>query len=148
MGNHFHLLCHTPKGNLDQVMHSFLRSTSIKINNRNKDASHSWNGRYKWSMINSQAHYYQVYRYIYQNPVRAGICHRVQDYPFTTFRCTRLPIHSSLTFTFGGEEGELIWLNQIYLKEDIDLIKLGLKKHQFDINKRKINLFNRLSLPG
>ncbi|MFP5387648.1 MAG: transposase, partial [Bacteriovoracia bacterium] len=32
MGNHFHLLCHTPKGNLDQIMQHLLRLTTVKIN--------------------------------------------------------------------------------------------------------------------
>lgn len=45
MGNHFHLLCHTPNGNLDQIMQVFLRSTSIKINLQAKSINHLWGGK-------------------------------------------------------------------------------------------------------
>ena len=147
MGNHFHLLCHTPNGNLDQIMQRFLRSTSIKINMKSNMINHVWGGRYKWSLIESQTHYFQVYRYIYQNPTRVGICERVEDYPYSTLRPCPLPIHSFIPFSFGGLEGELLWLNEKYEKEDQELIKLGLRKSQFDVSQRKLKAFNKLSLP-
>jgi putative transposase len=147
MGNHFHLLCHTPNGNLDQIMQVFLRATSIKINLQAKSINHLWGGRYKWSLIESKAHYYQVYRYIFQNPVRAGICKRVEEYPYSTLKEAIFPIHSSISMSFGGSEGELIWLNEHFDKEDEELIKLGLRKYQFDVSQRNLKAFNRLSLP-
>lgn len=147
MGNHFHLLCHTPKGNLDQIMQRLLRTTSVKINIRNKAINHVWGGRYKWSLIESQTHYFQVYRYIYQNPLRAGICNRVEEYPYSTLKPNPLPMHTFIPLSFGGVEGELHWLNERYDKEDLELIKLGLRKSQFDVSQRKLKAFNKLSLP-
>lgn len=147
MGNHFHLLCHTPKGNLDEVMRSFLRMSSVRINLRAGGINHLWGSRYKWSLIESQNHYYQVYRYVFQNPVRAGICDRVEDYPYSTIKEVPFPIHSSIPLSFGGKEGELHWLNERYNRKDEELIKLGLRKHQFDVNQRKLRAFNRLSGP-
>ena len=49
--------------------------------------------------------------------------------------------------SFGGAEGELCWLNENYSKEDEDLIRLGLRKHQFDISQRRVKAFNKLSVP-
>jgi putative transposase len=149
MGNHFHLLCHTPLSNIDECMHSFLRSVSIEINRLAQKQNHLWSGRYRWSLINSQRHYYQVYRYIYQNPIRAKIVSNVQDYPWTTLgKQLSFPIHSTVPMTFCGEEGELIWLNEKYEEEDLNLIKLGLRKHQFDLGQRKFKAFNKLSVPS
>ena len=148
MGNHFHLLCHTPKANLDLIMQRFLRTTSVKVNMKSKSINHLWGGRYKWSLIDSQAHYFQVYRYILQNPLRAKICRRVEDYPYSTLKETSLPLHTFIPMTFGGAEGELLWLNELYDSEDEKLIKLGLRKFQFDVNKRKLQSFNKLSLPA
>ena len=147
MGNHFHLLCHTPKGNLDQIMQHFLRLTTVKINQRSRTINHLWGGRYKWSLIESQTHYFQVYRYIYQNPVRAGICGKVEDYPFSTLKDVPIPLHSFIPMSFGGHEGEILWLNERYKKEDEEIIKLGLRKQQFDVSKRNLSSFNKLSLP-
>jgi putative transposase len=141
MGNHFHLLCHTPKGNLDLIMMNFLRTTAQRMHTR-------WDRRYKWSLIDSQTHYYQVYRYIFQNPVRIGLCNRVEDYPYSTLNDVPLTLHSLIPMSFGGKEGELIWLNEKYEKEDEVLIKLGLRKHQFDVTQRKVKAFNKLSVPN
>jgi REP element-mobilizing transposase RayT len=148
MGNHFHLLCHTPKGNLDQIMHIFLRMTSLKINSHAQNINHLWGNRYKWSLIESQTHYFQVYRYIFQNPIRAGICKKVEDYPYTTLKNTTIPMHTFIPLSFGGAEGELLWLNEKYDQEDETLIKLGLRKYQFDVSQRKLKAFNKLSLPN
>lgn len=147
ISNHFHLLCHTPDGNLDIIMRNFLRQTSIKINHRANSINHLWGGRYKWSLIESQNHYFQVYRYIFQNPIRAKLCEKVEDYPYSTLKGTQLPLHSFIPLSFGGHEGELHWLNERYETEQEELIRTGLRKSHFDVCKRKLNAMNRLTLP-
>lgn len=148
MGNHFHLLCHTPQADLDQIMQKFMRSVSMTITRRARSQNHLWGGRYRWSIIESQTHYYQVYRYIYQNPLRARIVSKVEDYPYSTLKPVPFPVHSFVPLSFAGMEGELLWLNERYDQEDVELIKLGLRRHQFDVSRRKIKAFNRLSLPS
>ncbi len=147
MGNHFHLLCHTPKGNLDEIMRDLLRNTTKQIHLRAGQQNHLWGGKYKWSIIESQTHYFQVYRYIYQNPLRAGLCRRVEDYPYSTLKDVPIPLHTFVPMSFAGREGELHWLNEKYDSEDEALIKLGLRKQQFDVSQKKLKAFNRLSLP-
>ena len=144
MGNHFHLLCHTPKANLDQIMQRFLRSTSIKINSQSKTINHLWGGRYKWTLIDSEFYYFQVYRYIYQNPIRAKICERVEDYDYSTLINSVLPVRKLTGPPFDKEENKLAWLNEKYSEEDQGLIRLGLRKHQFDVSQRKKSTFNKL----
>lgn len=141
MGNHFHLLCHTPHSNIDEAMHFFMRSTAVALRIR-------WETRYRWSLISSQSHYYQVYRYIMQNPVRAKIVNRVEDYQFSTLKTTvPFPLHSSIPMSFGGHEGEIHWLNEKLEQEDETLIKLGLRRYQFDVSQKKLKAFSKLSLP-
>lgn len=148
MGNHFHLLCHTPKSNIDECMHLFMRSTAIQIYSKVKNVNQLWEGRYRWSLIDSQRHYYQVYRYVYQNPLRANIVDKVEQYPFSTLRSNLpFPLHSCVPMSFGGMEGELHWLNERYDLEDLKLIKLGLKKSQFHLDKKKLKALNKLSVP-
>lgn len=140
MGNHFHLLCHTPKANLDQIMQRFLRSTSIKISSRSKTMNHLWGGRYKWTLIDSEIYYYQVYRYIYQNPLRAKVCERVEDYKFSTLIDSELPVQKLTGNSFKNEEYKLAWLNEKYNEEDREVIRLGLRKKQFDVSQRNKNI--------
>ena len=148
MGNHFHLLCHTPFENIDQCMHQFMRGTSVDVNQRLKSKNSLWDGHYRWSVIRSQTHYFQVYRYIYQNPVRAELVERVEEYQFSSLkRDLPFPLHTNVPISFCGEEGELLWLNEKYQEEDLSLIKLGLRKSQFDLEKRKLKAFNKLSVP-
>lgn len=148
MGNHFHLLCHTPNENIDECMHYFMRSTAVRIYSRVNMVNHLWGGRYRWSLINSQRHYFQVYRYILQNPLRANIVNKVQDYPYSSLsQNLPFPLHSMIPMSFGGIEGELLWLNEKYDQEDVHLIQSGLRKSQFDLNKRKLKSFDKFSLP-
>lgn len=142
MGNHFHLLCQTPEKNIDEVMHFFLRTSSNRIGEH-----HSWT-RYKWSLIAAPSYYYQVYRYIYQNPVRAGLVQKVEHWPYSTLRAVAYPLHAHVPFSFGGEEGEKYWLNERYTPEDQKLIRLGLRKFQFDVGQRNLKNFERLTKPG
>lgn len=148
MGNHFHLLCHTPKENLDQIMHQLMRNTSQRIRRQSQTSSPLWGGRYRWSLIESQNHYHQVYKYIFRNPIRAKMVTKVEHYPFSTLNETPLPIHSYIPLSFAGEEGERLWLNEPFDKEAEGLIKLGLRKQYFDVNKRKLKIFNRLKVPN
>jgi putative transposase len=141
MGNHFHLLCHTPTKNIDEIMQFLLKSSSQKIGE-----SHIWT-RYKWSLISSPAHYYQVYRYIYQNPIRAGLVERVELWPYSSLKIVPFPLCTHVPMSFCGEEGERIWLNQRYSSEDQQLIRLGLRKFQFDVSQRNLNDFRKLTLP-
>jgi len=99
MRNHFHLICHTPKANIDEAMHSFHLRTSKAL-----CKGVLWEGRYKWSLIESNAHYYQVYRYIFQNPLRAKIVSCVEDYPFSTVVThPPFPLHSLYSDVFWRE---------------------------------------------
>jgi putative transposase len=109
--------------------------------------NHLWGGRYRWSLIQAQSYYYQVYRYIFQNPVRANLVKRVEQYQFSSLKEeVPFPLHTFIPMSFGGLEGEIQWLNQHYDEEDRQLIKLGLRKNQFDINRKKQKAFHdRLS---
>lgn len=143
MGNHFHLLCHTPRSNLDQAIQALLKLTSTQITRLASSPPGLWEGRYKWSMINSHTHYYHVYRYIFQNPLRANLVDKVEDYPFSTLKMeVPFPLHSFVPLSFGGHEGEIRWLNERFTEEDRQTIKLGLKQSQFDINQRQLKAFS------
>lgn len=146
MGNHFHLLCHTPQADLDQIMQKFMRRTSFAITRRAKSSNHLWGGRYKWSIIESQTYYYHVYRYIYQNPLRAFIVNHVGDYPYSSLKTVPFPLHTFIPLSFGGHEGELIWLNERFDKDQVELIKSGLRKYQFDINPRKLKVVGKVTI--
>jgi putative transposase len=144
MNNRFHLLCHTPDKNLDVIMHRFLRSTSRKINLKSQIPTSLWRSRYRWSLIEDQSHFIQVYRYIYQSPVREKLSEKVEDYPYSTLGPCRFSLGEAAP---GSSPLNLEWLNQIQNEESNEVLRLGLRKALFHIARRKLFLFQRLSLP-
>ncbi len=149
MGNHFHLLCHTPQGNIDQAMMSFMKRTSDEVNRRTHSINHLWGTRYKWSVIEARPYYYQVYKYIYQNPVRAKIVDKVEKYPYSSLvQKTPFPLHSFLPFAFGGTRGETAWLNDQFENEQQTAIRSGLKKGLFEVNRKSFENLLRITVPA
>lgn len=147
MGNHFHLICQTPNENLDEVMHLFLRNTSLLIQSEAKKNGSLWAPRYKWSLISTPTHYYQVYRYLFQNSLRAGLVEKVENYPYSSLKDVPFPLCTHVPLSFGGQTGENLWLNELYGPEEQKLIRLGLRKFQFDVSQRQVKSFMRLTVP-
>lgn len=148
MHNHFHLLVQTPQANLDQAMQLLMRNTAVRITKAAQLEKPLWGGRYKWSLIDNRGYYYQVYRYILQNPLRAGIVEKVESYPFSSLVSrVPFPLYSRLAIELGGEAAELAWLNERVDRENEVVIQRGLRHAQFDVNKKKMKLFEKLRWP-
>lgn len=147
MDNHFHLLASTPFSNLGGVMAYFMRETSKKANFDTKRINHLFGSRYKASLIEDFYHYFNVYRYVYQNPLRAGMVKSVESYPFNTVSILfgqspmALPIFPSI-FDFrdplmSDPEKALRWLNRIPNLSSDKAIGKGLKKSTFSLPIQK-----------
>ena len=69
--NHFHLVIQTPQPNLSRGMH-WLNSTYAGWFNRSrKRCGHLFQGRFKAFLIEKEAYFAEVLRYVVLNPVRA-----------------------------------------------------------------------------
>ncbi len=84
MSNHVHMLASTPEQNISEFMHSFMTITSKGLRDRSKRINHIYGGRYKWNLIQSPVYYAHCFKYIYLNPVRAGIAETAEQYPWST----------------------------------------------------------------
>ncbi len=128
MGNHYHMIIITPNGNLDLFMYEFNKRLSLKIRNQSGRINRIFGGRYKWCLIQSQNYFFNCYRYVYQNPIRAGIVERCEDYPFSTLRSViknvrfSVPVHDK--YGFKDDYG-VMWLNKKI--EDDDMLELRKK---------------------
>jgi len=141
MSNHAHLLISTPEKNLDSAMNYFLRETSRSINYVSKTCNHIYGGPYKWTLITEQRYYFNVLRYVYQNPVRAGMIERVEQYKFSSLPGLLGHQHLAFPVTPWNELGDwlfkdterfLEWLNTPVSEAHNSLIKVGLRKREFD----------------
>ena len=142
MSNHFHLLMTTPREDIGVVMKRFLESGTKTLNLISGRSGRIFGSRYHWSLVNSARYFRQVLKYVYRNPVRAGVCERVEDYEFSTLQglLGRSRLEMPLYFPFNevGFVGlpeepidQIDWFNQPFRKEVEVAIKSGLKQTEF-----------------
>ena len=72
MDNHFHLLPETPEANLSRAMQWLNVSYSVWFNRRHDRAGHLLQGRFKASIVEDDAGWQEVARYVHLNPVRVA----------------------------------------------------------------------------
>jgi len=88
MGNHYHLLVETPKANLAKGMRQLNGVYAQSFNRRHGRDGHLFQGRYGARLVQADEHLLGVVRYIVRNPLRAGICTRLDDWPWSSHAAT------------------------------------------------------------
>jgi len=86
MGNHYHLLMDTPRGNLSRAMKGLNTGYANWFKARHKIVGSVLQGRYHAVLVDGDAYLAQVCAYIHLNPVRAGIVERPEGYPWCSHR--------------------------------------------------------------
>lgn len=86
MSNHYHLLILTPNSNLDQFMYELNKNFSLKLRTESLMVNRMFGGRYKGCLIKNQNYLWNTWKYIFQNPIRANITDKVEDYPFGSLK--------------------------------------------------------------
>ena len=87
MPNHVHLLCTPCFGyNLAQIMHSLKSYTSNEANKILGRSGHFWQKEYFDRYIRNARHFAKVVAYIENNPVKARLCEKPEDWPFSSAR--------------------------------------------------------------
>lgn len=86
MTNHIHLLV-TPRqrASLPGMMQSLGRRYAGYVNATQERTGTLWEGRYRASVIDSEAYLFTCQRYIELNPVRAGLVRDPGAYPWSSF---------------------------------------------------------------
>jgi putative transposase len=91
MTNHVHLLI-TPQEeqSIGKAMQMLGRYYVQYYNYTYQRTGTLWEGRYKATLIDSEAYLLTCMRYIELNPVRAGMASHPSDYPWSSYRCNAL----------------------------------------------------------
>lgn len=137
MSNHFHLLISTPNANLDSVMRYWLSLFTYGIQRESHRRNHVLGARYNWSVLSNPVSLAYVYKYVARNPVRAGICARIEDYPYNSWNsldgdlAISEGIGSHWQFIPKVREDRLTWLNKPTPKELEALITRALRRKTF-----------------
>lgn len=97
MTNHVHLLI-TPNNedSISKVMQMLGRYYVQYFNYSYKRTGTLWEGRYKASLVDSEAFALTCYRYIELNPVRANMVTHPAEYPWSSYRQNALGLEDKL----------------------------------------------------
>jgi REP element-mobilizing transposase RayT len=104
MPNHVHLVLRTAEAPLDRFMQSLQQSYTQRFNRRYALVGHVFQGRYKALRCETDEYLVTLVRYVHQNPVRAGLVVRAEDYPYSGHRTYLTGLATELvdpTFVLG-----------------------------------------------
>ncbi len=87
MGNHYHLLVKTPRGNLGRAMRHINGVYTQKYNQRKHTDGALFRGRYKAILIDASSYLLEVSRYIHRNPVEMEkpLVEPLSEYPWSSY---------------------------------------------------------------
>lgn len=99
MGNHYHLAFETPEPTLSRGMKQLNGLYTQRFNRRHGRCGHLFQGRFHAVLVQKEAHFLELARYVVLNPVRAGLSRTASAWPWSSFRAT------------AGMEREPEWLD-------------------------------------
>ncbi|MBX2808549.1 MAG: transposase [Cellvibrionaceae bacterium] len=85
MSTHYHLLLRTPAGNLQRIMRHINGVYTQYYNRAEQRDGALFRGRYKAVLIDAQAHWHHLSRYIHRNPVDADSVEVLADYRWSSY---------------------------------------------------------------
>lgn len=143
MSNHFHMIASTPDANISKCMHQFMTRTSKALTKEGNRINETYAGRHFKCILAHQNYFLNAYKYVYRNPVAAGLCEKVEDYTYSTLRDRlshhhRVPLAEDSILTANRNQ-TLEWLNFAPHPEILNAFKEGLSGTHFKPRSSKID---------
>ncbi len=144
MSNHFHMMVRTPLENLDRFLRHFLTETARRIKYESSRINHIFGGRSSQTILDSAYSVAYVYKYVYRNPVRAGLASQVEAYRYSSLTQMvegryDIPLVEGVDRYWSliprSPEEKLRWLNLPTPKEQEILISRGLRGSHFRFSR-------------
>lgn len=85
MGNHIHLLIQEGTESLEQMFKRISGRFVYWYNVKYQRAGHLFQDRFKSEPVDTEEYFLTVLRYIHQNPTKAKLCTRVEDYRYSSY---------------------------------------------------------------
>lgn len=137
MSNHYHLIVSTPQINLSEAMAYFQREVSRDLNREGNRINQTFGSRYRPCLLNTEHYFLNAYKYVYQNPIRAGLVKTAEAYPYSTLHGLMgrahliIPVEED-TILFGGDLSlNLKWINNASSVEDSEAMRKALRREVF-----------------
>lgn len=85
MTNHVHMLLKTETEEIGDVVKRITLGYAQYHNVKNGRTGHLFQNRFKSEPVNTDEYFLVVLRYIHQNPIKAGIVKRIEDYRWSSY---------------------------------------------------------------
>ena len=85
MGNHVHLLMEFKKEPIEQAFKRIGSKYVYWYNVKYQRKGHLFQDRFKSEPVDDDPYFLTVIRYIHQNPVKAGLCKKVEEYKYSSY---------------------------------------------------------------
>ena len=86
MPNHYHLVVEGPRDSLSKAMHRVNGVYAQAFNVKYRRSGHLWGDRFALWQVRDEEHLRKAIAYVLDNPVRAGLCARAADWPWSGSR--------------------------------------------------------------
>mgnify|MGYP006418727329 CR=1 FL=1 len=134
MGNHYHILLTTPKGNLSEGMKYLNSKYAILFNKYRCKDGPVFKGRFKSMYVYNDRYIMNLTRYIHLNPVEAGVVVHPHQYIWSSY------------LDYVSEYSRFLWLNKDIVRE------MGYSDYEQYVNKgnneKIVEIFSKNSLPS
>jgi len=135
MHNHYHMLIRTPESNIDKFMYLFNKDFSEKLRSKSGYVNRMFGGNYHPSLITDDRYLQTAFRYVYQNPVRARMVGRAENYPYSTLffleRNIGTPFPIVLPEIFGQKINHSELSSTLLSEDEVLSIRKGFQKEKF-----------------
>lgn len=114
MGNHVHLLIHVQENNLEEVFKRIAGRYVYYYNVKYQRVGHLFQDRFKSEPVEDDSYLITVLRYIHQNPVKAKLCKKVEEYQYSSigeYFCNSEMIDAEFIFSMLPQEDFLVFNN-------------------------------------
>lgn len=133
MTNHYHLLIHTPEGNISRSMRHLNGVYTQRYNRSHHCDGQLFRGRYKSILIDADAYLLELVRYIHRNPLEAGM---VKDLSKNTWS-------SHPGYLSGSKKWD--WLHKNYILALFAKNKTeGIRRYKQFVSKETLEEINRI----
>ena len=119
MNNHAHILVevHSIK-ELGKYMHRLNTRYAIYYNKKYNRVGYVFRNRYQAEGIYTENSLYNCMKYIYNNPVKAGICKKPEDYKYSNYKNTPKTEDIEITFIDADNDEECEKFINDYLRDN------------------------------
>ena len=144
MNNHTHMLLETQ---LIEQLSKYMQRINTRYgkyyNKKYSRVGYVFRDRYKAEGIYSEEHLYNCIKYIYNNPVKAGICNKAEEYPYSNYKMMSIKFKEQYNLMDKSDKN-----NEKYVFIDVDeknemicdkIIETYLKENEIDIKSIKNN---------